>query len=300
VRFNRPTIALAALFAATSIQAAQPDKDNAKAPPAGSKDILIATVNGKPYSAELFRTFLTQRLQATQAKDTPEFQAQVLDDFMASVVAAQEAEKRKLGERDDVKAALELRRLEVLSNAALQAMAQDEKVTDAEITKAYDEFVANTDRIQYKARHILVKTKDAAENVIKQLGKGADFGKLARDSSIAPNAKNGGELGWVNANQLPKPLSDALSKLKAGSYAKEPVMTQFGWHVVELEDSRTAEPPSLDALKPQVTEVLKRRKAMAKLIKLRSNAMVEFNPDIVKTKPAGESEGKAASKPKSK
>jgi peptidyl-prolyl cis-trans isomerase C len=300
VRFIRSTIALAALFAATSIQAAQPHKDNAKAQPAGSKDALIATVNGKSYSAELFRAFLAQRLEATQDKATPEFQAQVLDEFMANVVAAQEAEKRKLDERDDVKAALELQRLEVLSNATLQAMAQEEKVTDAEIIKAYDDFVANTDRTQYKARHILVKTKDAAEKVIKQLGKGADFGKLARESSIAPNAKDGGELGWVNANQLPKPLSDALSKLKAGSYAKEPVMTQFGWHVVELEDSRTAEPPSLDALKPQLTEHLKRQKAMAKLIKLRSNAMVEFNPDIVKTKPAGESDGKAASTPKSK
>jgi len=300
VRFTHSTIALAVLFAATSIEAAQPHEDNAKTQPAGSKGALIATVNGKPYSAELFGAFLAQRLQATQAKATPEFQAQVLEEFMTNVVAVQEAEKRKLGEHDEVKAALELRRIEVLSNAVLQALAQDEEVTDVEIKKAYDEFVANTDGTQYKARHILLKSKDAAEKVIKQLGKGADFAQLARDNSIAPNAKNGGELGWVNANQLPKHLSEALSKLKAGRYGKEPVKTQFGWHVVELEDSRTTEPPSLDALKPQLTELLKRRKAMAKLVKLRNNAMVEFNPDIVKTKSAGEPQGKAASTPKPK
>ncbi|MGA7982409.1 MAG: peptidylprolyl isomerase [Chromatiaceae bacterium] len=299
MRSLRSTIALVTLFAVGNLQAATPAKEPAAGqPPAVDGNVTIATVNGKPYSVELFRVFYAQRLQAAQAQDSPEFQTRTLDEFMTLVVAAQEAGKRKLTERDDVKAALELQRLQVLSNVTLQAMARDEKVSDDEIKKAYDEFVAKTKRTQYKARHILVKTKDEAEKLIKQLGKGADFSKLARDNSMAPNAKNGGELGWVVADQIPKPLSEALAKLKPNTYAKEPVRTQFGWHVIDLEDTRTAEPPSLEDLKPQLTAFLQRQKATEELIKLRDNAMVELNPDIVKTKPGTEPEKKAT--PKSK
>jgi peptidyl-prolyl cis-trans isomerase C len=301
VRPLTPTVALLAFFAAGNLQAAGPAKEKGAAqPPVVDNNTLIATVNGKPYPLNLFRIFYVQRLQATKAQDNPELQTQVLDEFMTLVVAAQEAEKRKLTERDDVKAALELQRMQVLSNVTLLAMAQDEKVSDEEVKKAYDQFVASAKRTEYKARHILVKTKGEAEKLIKQLAKGADFGTLAKDDSIAPNAKNGGELGWVDGNQIPKPLADALGKLKPGDYAKEPVMTQFGWHVIELEDTRTAEPPSLDDLKPQLTAVVQRQKAMEALVKLRDNSMVDLNPEIVKTKPEPETkaEGKAASKPK--
>jgi peptidyl-prolyl cis-trans isomerase C len=199
-------------------------------------------------------------------------------------VAAQEAEKLKLDKREDVHTALQLQRLQVLSNATIADMAQKEKVSDAELEKAYDELAERAKQTEYKARHILVKTKAEAEKLIKKLNSGADFQTLAKDKSIAPNAADGGELGWVDANQIPKPLAEALSKLEPGHFAKEPVMTQFGWHVVELEDTRKAEPPSFDAVKAQLTALLKRQKAVEELVKLRDNTMVDVNPEVVKMK----------------
>jgi peptidyl-prolyl cis-trans isomerase C len=299
VRSIAPIVALIALVA-LGAQAAGPAKDAtsrqgpAAGPAAANDKTLIATVNGKPYRLNLFRMFYTERLQAAGGQQTPEFRAQVLDQFMTLITAAQEATKLKLQEQPDVQAALEVQRLEVLSNAAIQALAKDQKVSEDEIKKAYAKFAANAKRTQYKARHILVKTKGQAEKLIKQLGKGADFAKLAKENSMAPNATSGGELGWVNASQIPQPLAETLDKLKPGSYAKEPVMTQFGWHVVELEDSRKTEPPSLDSVKPELTAAVKREKAMQEIVKRRDAATVEFNPDIVKTTPKAEAGDKGS------
>jgi peptidyl-prolyl cis-trans isomerase C len=285
VKYIRSTLALAALFAASSLQAAQAAKTEGAAQlPSPQKSTRIATVNGKPYSLGLFEMFYAGRLQALQAKNTPQLQTRTLNDFMTMIVAAQEAEKLKLDKREDVHTALQLQRLQVLSNATIADMAQKEKVSDAELEKTYDELAERAKQTEYKARHILVKTKAEAEKLIKKLNSGADFQTLAKDKSIAPNAADGGELGWVDANQIPKPLAEALSKLEPGHFAKEPVMTQFGWHVVELEDTRKAEPPSFDAVKAQLTTLLKRQKAVEELVKLRDNTMVDVNPEVVKMK----------------
>jgi peptidyl-prolyl cis-trans isomerase C len=294
VKYIRSTLALAALFAASSLQAADTAKTEGTAqPPAPQKSTRIATVNGKPYSLGLFEMFYAERLQALQAQNTPQLQTQTLNDFMTMIVAAQEAGKLKLDKREDVQTALQLQRLQVLSNATIAYMAQKEKVTDTELKKAYDELAKRAKQTQYKARHILVKTKAEAEKLIKKLNSGADFPTLAKDDSLAPNAADGGELGWVDSTQIPKPLAEALSKLKPGHYAKEPVMTQFGWHVVELEDTRKAEPPSFDAVKPQLTAILKRQKAIDELVKLRDKTLVDVNPEVVKMKRSkGEDEKK--------
>jgi peptidyl-prolyl cis-trans isomerase C len=285
VKHTRSTLALAALFAVSGLQAVEAAKtEGGTQPAAPEKSTRLATVNGKTYSLGLFEMFYGGRLQAMQAKNTPEMQTQALNDFMTMVVAAQEAEKLKLDKRDDVKTALELQRLQILSNATIAFMAQKEKVSDAELKKAYDQLAANAKQTRYKARHILVKTKAEAERLIKKLESGADFQKLAKDDSIAPNAADGGELGWVDANQIPKPLAEALAKLKPGQYGKEPVRTQFGWHVVELEDTSKAEPPSLDDVKPQLTDLLKRQKAIEALVKLRDKTVVDVNPEVVKMK----------------
>lgn len=253
-----------------------------------SGDDLIATVNGTPYKVDLFRLFFMERLQQSQGENTPELQEYVFNEFMSLIVAAQEAQRRELEKDVDVQTAVELQRMKILSNAALAAMADELKPSEGELEKAYEELKTNTDRTEYKARHILVKEEDEAKKLIAELDKGADFGDLAREHSLGPTGKNGGELDWFDANQMVAPFSEAVAKLETGSYTKEPVQTQFGWHVIELQDSRKAEPPSFEDAKPQLTVLLQRQKLSEKLVEMRDAAMVELNEEVVKVKPREE------------
>ncbi|WP_295612750.1 peptidylprolyl isomerase [uncultured Lamprocystis sp.] len=248
-------------------------------------NVTIATVNGVAYPLDVFRMFFMERLQEAQGENDPAFQQQAFNEFMTMVVAAQEAQKRKLQDAPDVTAALEVQRLKVLSNAALADMARGIQVTDDELKKAYDEVKKNATRTEYKARHILVKEEAEAKKVIKELDKGADFGELAKKKSEGPTGKNGGDLDWFNADQMVKPFAEAVAKMKAGTYTKEPVQTQFGWHVINLQETRTAEPPKFEDAKPQLTALVQRQKLGQEMSKLRDGAMVDLNEQVVKVAP---------------
>jgi peptidyl-prolyl cis-trans isomerase C len=274
--------------------------EDAKAPaPAIPGNVNIAVVNGTPYSLDLFRVFYVERLQETKGQNDPAFQQQAFNEFMTMIVAAQEADKRKLGDRPDVTAAIALQRLKVMSNAALASMAQDVKVTDDELKKTYEDLKKNASRTEYKARHILVKDEATARKLIKQLEKGADFADLARKNSEGPTAKNGGELDWFDSSQTVKPIADAVATLKPGTYTKDPVQSQFGWHIIKLEESRTAQPPSFEDAKPQLTAMVQREKLGQQIVKMRDAAKVELNEDVVKVTPKTPADAPAAdSKPK--
>jgi peptidyl-prolyl cis-trans isomerase C len=247
---------------------------------------LIATINGEPYTLDLFRVFYSQRLQQSEGQNTPEVQERVFNEFMNLVVAAQDAEKRELAGRADVQAALELQRMMVLSSAALQAIASETEVSDAELEQAYEQFKEQAKRTEYKARHILVDDQEKAQELAKQVSKkkAKNFEQLAKENSLGPTADKGGDLGWFDARQMVKPFSDAVAKLKPGEWTEEPVQTQFGWHVILLEDTRDAEPPSLEDAKPSLEAAVKRQKVAAKLAEMRNEAMVELNEDVVKLK----------------
>ena len=131
-------------------------------------------------------------------------------------------------------------------------------------------------KTEYKARHILVKTEDEAKNVIAQLDKGADFAKLAKEKSIGPSGKEGGDLGWFSPDNMVKPFADAAAALKVGTYSKTPVHTQFGWHVIKLEDTRPVSPPSFDELKNQLMNSWRNKMISAYLDRLRSEANVKI------------------------
>jgi peptidyl-prolyl cis-trans isomerase C len=279
--------------------------EEAKNAPAATPgpETTIATVNGVAYPLDLFRIFYVERLQETKTQNTPEFQQQAFNEFMSLIVASQEAEKRKLEDNQEVKSAIQLQRMKVLSNAALASFAQDIKVSDDDLKKAYEQVKAGASRTEYKARHILVKDEAEAKKVIKELDKKADFADLAKKYSLGPNAKDGGDLGWLDASQMVKPFADAVANLKPGTYTKEPVQTQFGWHVILLEDTRKAEPPSFDDAKPQLTAMVQRQKIAEQLAHLRDTAMVELNEQVVKVKPKEEAAaetGKGESAPAKK
>ncbi|MCG6896753.1 MAG: peptidylprolyl isomerase [Thiocapsa sp.] len=263
----------------------------------GTDDVLIATVNGKPYSLDLFRLFYLERLQQSQGENSQELQETAFNDFMSLVVASQEATRRQLEQDKNVATAVELQRMKILSNAALASMSEELEVTEDELKQAYEELKENAGRTEYKARHILVKDEAEAKKLIAELDGGADFGDLAREHSLGPTGKNGGELDWFDAGQMVAPFSDAVAAMEVGSYTKQPVRTEFGWHVINLQDSRKAAPPSLAEAKPQLTAMLKRQKLSEKLIGMRDSAMVELNEDVVKLK---SSEDQSTDEPSSK
>jgi peptidyl-prolyl cis-trans isomerase C len=253
---------------------------------AAPDETIIATVNGQPYALDLFRVFYTQRLQETGQQNTPAFQEQAFNEFLSTIVASQEGEKRKLADDANVQTALQLQRMMIMSNAALQNIANETEVTDEELQKAYEQFTEQAKRTEYKARHILVDDQAKAEELIKQVekSKGKDFEKLAKENSLGPTAEKGGDLGWFDARQMVKPFADAVSALEPGSWTKQPVQTQFGWHVILLEETRTAEPPSFEEAKPNLEAAVKRQKVGETLAELRENAELELNTDVVKMK----------------
>ncbi|RKT45137.1 peptidylprolyl isomerase [Thiocapsa rosea] len=291
MKTTRIPLLLCALLAA-GVAVAQDAKD-AEVQPQGD-DVLIATVNGTPYGLELFRLFFLERLQQSQGQNSPELQEQAFNDFMSLVVASQEAARRNLEKDPDVGVAIELQRMKILSNAALASMAEEIEPTEDELKKAYDEIKASASQTEYKARHILVKDEEEAKKMIEELEGGADFGDLAREHSLGPTGKNGGELEWFDANQMVAPFSEAVAAMEVGTYTKTPVQTQFGWHVIELQDSRKAEPPSFEDAKQQLTALLKRQQLSAKLAEMRDGAMVELNEEVVKLKPTDESAAEGA------
>jgi peptidyl-prolyl cis-trans isomerase C len=253
---------------------------------------LLATVNGQPYELDTFRAFFSERVQQTGGQNTPELQQQAFNEFLNLVVASQEADKRDLGDLPEVQSALEMQRMMVLSAAALQQIAAESDPSEKELEAAYDDLVEQEKRTEYKARHILVDEKAQAEDLIKKLdkSKGKDFEKLARESSLGPTAEKGGDLGWFDARRMVKPFSDAVASMEPGTYTKQPVQTQFGWHVILLEETRAAEPPSFDAAKPRLEATVRRQKVADKLNELRAAADVKLNEDVVKVReePAGD------------
>ena len=164
--------------------------------------------------------------------------------------------------------------MNVIVDAALQKYLEDHPVTDEELKPEYDAQVAAMPR-EYRARHILVEDKASADAITKQLADGADFAKLATQKSKDSSSQSGGDLGWFTPDSMVKPFADAVAKLQPGEITSEPVQSQFGWHVIKLEESRASAPPPFEEVKDQVKVFVQRKKLQAYLEGLREQAKVE-------------------------
>jgi peptidyl-prolyl cis-trans isomerase C len=175
----------------------------------------------------------------------------------------------------------------VLADAESQKYLKSQQPSDADLHAEYDTAVAAMDKIEYKARHILVASKEQAEQVIKKLKGGAKFEDLAKTLSTDNGSKNsGGDLGWFTTARMVKPFSDAVKNLKKGEVTPEPVQTQYGWHVIQLEDTREATPPPFEQVKPQITNNLIRKKLQAYAADLKKDAKIERKLDMSNAPPA--------------
>ena len=231
----------------------------------------VATVNGKGIDQNALDAVMAEQKGKKVTRE------QAVNALVIEELLLAEAAKMKLDKRTEVKNALERQRRTYLANLAVQEHLKSNPIDDKEIQRAYDQFVGGDQRAEFKARHILVENKSDAEAAIKELDGGADFAELAKKKSTGPTGKNGGDLGWFEAKTMVKPFADAVKGMKKGSYTKTPVQTQFGWHVILLEDSRTKQPPSLDQMRGRLTMFLRQQKMQEYMAGLRDKAKVEIH-----------------------
>jgi peptidyl-prolyl cis-trans isomerase C len=235
----------------------------------------VAIVNGKPVPKSRVDTLAAQLVKSGRPV-TPEMQGQLKDEVIAREVFMQEAQKRGLDATDDFKAQLELARQTLLIRELFTDYQKNNPVSDAEVKAEYDKFVAANGGKEYHARHILVAKEDEAKAIIASLKKGAKFEDIAKKQSKDPGSgANGGDLDWANAASYVPEFSSALVKLKKGQTTDVPVKSQFGWHVIRLDDVRQAQLPKLEEVKPQIAQQLQQQKLAEFQEDLRGKAKVE-------------------------
>lgn len=236
-----------------------------------------AVVNGKAIPSSRVDEFV--KILAQQGRpDTPETRKMIRDELITRELFVQEADKRGLEKTPEVKQQLEQIRQDVLIRALIANELKQSPVTDAEVKAEYEKLVkdsAQSGAQEYKARHILVESEDEAKQIVERLKKGEGFESLAKLSKDPGSGANGGDLGWNTPDTFVKEFSEAMTKLKKGEYTVIPVKTQFGYHIIQLDDVRAAEPPPFDQVKPQLKQQLERQKIQALQEKLRASAKIQ-------------------------
>lgn len=233
-----------------------------------------AVVNNKPISKAKLDEFM-QMLASQGRPDTPDLREKVREELIARELFSQEAERKGLARNPEVQRQLDNARQEILIRALVADSFKAKPITDAEIQAEYAEATKGAGDKEYKARHILVEKEDDARKIIEQLKKGAKFEDLASQSKDPGSAANGGDLDWNVAGTFVKPFSDAMVKLEKGQITEAPVQTQFGWHVIRLDDTRDAKAPPLEQLKPQIVQELQRRRIQELQTSLRAKAKIQ-------------------------
>jgi len=239
----------------------------------------VATVNGQPITKGFYEYYVKSLSGKASADLSPEIRGKLLDNMVHGEVIAQEAVKQGLDKTGDTPYVLELSRLQVLGQALGEHYLKDKKPTDAELHAEYDAYVAAAPKVEYHARHILVATEPFAEKVVQRLERGEKFEDLAKAESMDPSKTNGGDLGWIRPEQVPPEFMKAVAALKPGEYSKTPVQTPFGWHIVELVETRPIAPQSFDERKQRIEQELERKKFKDYIDELMRTAQITKNLD---------------------
>ncbi len=254
----RMTWAAAALICCAASAAAQGVKVNGREIPASRIDAVV-------------------KAQVAQGRpDSPELVNAIKEELIARELIAQEAQKKGIDKQPEVAAQIDLARHEILSSAYLREYLKNNPITDDAMKKEFDRVKPQIPTKEYKAHHILVEKEDEAKGLIGQIKKGANFEKLASEKSKDQGSKGrGGELDWSPAERYVKPFGDALAKLKKGQLTESPVQTQFGWHIIRLDDERAAKVPSFEEAKPQLQQMMQSQTVRKLISDLRAKAKVE-------------------------
>ncbi|MGH8503792.1 MAG: peptidylprolyl isomerase [Gammaproteobacteria bacterium] len=235
---------------------------------------VVATVNGSDITQRDLDAYM-EGMQAAQpgVVAVPET---ALNDLVKLKLIAQEAEKMGIDKRPEVEAELGWQRTNLLVNTLMRERMNDMSFSDKELKAEYENQVAQLSDHEYKARHILTETRKEAQAVIDKLDGGAGFAALAEQESTDPAAPQGGDLGWFSPEAMVPPFAQAVQKLKKGAYTRQPVKTQFGWHVILLEDTRKLEPPTYAEVQDRLSRILTDRAVQDYIKSLRDEAQVEI------------------------
>jgi peptidyl-prolyl cis-trans isomerase C len=266
-------LATAGILAACTKPADDAAKAAEGAAPAAATTIV--TVNGKKLSSDLYDIFV-QAVTGGQMQEplSDEQKSQMVDQLVNMTLAAQAAEKDGLQKDPKVVARVELLRTQILAEAATDKYIKSHPVSEDEMKAEYDTQIASMPK-EYKARHILVDKQETAESIIRELQAGGDFSKLAKAESKDSSAQSGGDLGWFSPQTMVKPFADAVAALEKGKYTTTPVQSEFGFHVIILDDVRSPEVPKFEDVKPQVEMFVQRKKLQEYLDGLRKTAQVQ-------------------------
>lgn len=220
--------------------------------------------------------FLVNNSTTRGQPDSPELRDRIKENLITREVLAQESAKKGFDKKPDVLMQIALQRQEVLIDALLQDYVKAHPITEDAMKKEYEQVKAKSSNKEYKAHHILVETEDEAKQIIAQLKNGGNFEKIAADKSKDTGSKgHGGGLDWSLANRYVPPFAQALAKLKKGQTADAPVQTQFGWHVIRLDDVRPAKFPTFEQAKPQIQQEMQKQEVNKLITDLRAKAKVE-------------------------
>ncbi len=234
----------------------------------------FVTVNGVAVSQNLANAFIAeQKAQGTPV--TPELKYAVREELIRRELLAQEAKKAGIDKQPEIVMQADTARQAIFVRAFIQDYLKKHPISDAQLKTQYDAMKAQMGSTEYKLRHILVANEDDAKAVIANLKKGAKFEELAKQSIDPGSKENGGDLGWASAGNFVKPFSEALVALNKGKYTETPVKTDFGYHVILLEDSRPMNPPSFDELKPRLLQQAQGQQINKMLEGLRAKAKIE-------------------------
>ena len=260
----RPTLLAAALVAAPMLTAPAAWAADETA------DTVVATVNGQDITLGQM-IIMKQSVQDPNMAGMPD---QALWDMMLDQLVRQTAVAGTATENASIRAQVELQRRNALATAAVTAIAEAEP-TDDELQAAYDRMFADAEEVtEYNAAHILVETKEEAEKIKAELDDGADFGEMAEQHSTGPSGPNKGDLGWFGADQMVAPFSEAVAGMEKGQIS-DPVETEFGWHVIKLNDSRLREAPTLDDVRDQLVQMVRREKVESEIESITADAEIE-------------------------
>ncbi len=235
----------------------------------------LASVNGVTIP-QARSDLMVKMAEAQGQNDSADLRKAIREELINLELLVQEAKKADLDKNPDVVQQMDRAQLTVLGGAFLQKYAQEHPIGDEQLSKEYDRIKASPTRSEYQVRHILVETEAEAKSIITQLGKKADFAKLAMEKSKDfGSAEKGGSLGWAIPNNFVPPFANAMLSLKKDEYTKVPVQSQFGWHVIRLDDVRDLKIPAFEDIKQQILQRLQQQMLQDLFTELRSKAKIE-------------------------
>jgi peptidyl-prolyl cis-trans isomerase C len=235
----------------------------------------VATVNGTAISRDMYEFYVKNATGKPPAELSAEQRDQALDALVRAEIVAQQAVKEGIDKDAETAHVLALSRIELLQRAKQQRFLKDKVPTEQELRAEYETQVAALPKLEYRARHILVATEDFAKRMIAQLDKGANFAQLATRESMDNSKSQGGDLGWFTPDRMVKPFAEAVVALQKGQHTKTAVQTQYGWHVIQLEDTREVAAPPYDEVKERLGQIVLQKQFKTYTDELLKTAKVE-------------------------